>query len=83
VVYDVAVSGVSFVANYRGQFDKIIRSSSYAALMRDLKVKYAEMIGRAAAPPLAPPVAPAVAPAIAPPVAPVVAPAAAPAPKNP
>ena len=43
VVYDVAVSGVSFVANYRGQFDRIIRSSSYAALIRDLKAKYAEM----------------------------------------
>ena len=64
VVYDVAVSGVSFVANYRGQFDKIIRSSSYAALMRDLKVKYAEMAGRAAAPPVAPVIAPAVAPAL-------------------
>ena len=36
-VYDVAVQGVSFVANYRGQFDKIIRSSSYSSLMRDLR----------------------------------------------
>ena len=62
VVYDVAVSGVSFVANYRGQFDKIIRSSSYAALMRDLKVKYAEMTGRAAAFPVSPVMAPAAAP---------------------
>ena len=50
VVYDVAVSGVSFVANYRGQFDRIIRSSSYAALMRDLRLKSAEASGRTAGP---------------------------------
>ena len=48
MVYDVAVSGVSFVANYRGQFDKAIRTSSYAALMRDLKGKHGEASGRAA-----------------------------------
>jgi phospholipid transport system substrate-binding protein len=42
MVYDVAVQGVSFVANYRGQFDKIIRASSYQALVRELKSKYAE-----------------------------------------
>lgn len=41
-VYDVVVQGVSFVGNYRGQFDKIIRSSSYAQLMRDLRGKYAQ-----------------------------------------
>jgi len=41
LVYDVAVSGVvASSRTYRGQFDKIIRSSSYAALMRDLKVKF-------------------------------------------
>src|SRR5258706_341997 len=66
VVYDVAVSGVSFVANYRGQFDKIIRSSSYAALMRDLKAKYAEMTARGAVPAAAPAVAPVAIPAVAP-----------------
>jgi len=60
VVYDVAVSGVSLVANYRGQFDKIIRTSSYQALMRDLKSKskYAEAPGRAAGVPAAAPAAP-------------------------
>jgi len=66
VVFDVAVSGVSFVANYRGQFDKIIRSSSYAALMRDLKAKYAEMTARGAVPAVAPAAAPAAIPAAAP-----------------
>jgi phospholipid transport system substrate-binding protein len=50
VVYDVAVSGVSFVANYRGQFDRIIRSSSYQALLRNLKSKYAGTTRRAAGP---------------------------------
>jgi phospholipid transport system substrate-binding protein len=50
MVYDVAVSGVSFVANYRGQFDKAIRTSSYQAMMRDLKGRHAEPAGRAALP---------------------------------
>jgi phospholipid transport system substrate-binding protein len=49
-VYDVAVSGVSFVGNYRGQFDRIIRGSSYQTLMQDLRAKYAEATARAAAP---------------------------------
>ncbi len=59
VVYDVAVSGVSFVANYRGQFDRIIRSSSYQALIRDLKSKYAGATSRAAGPVATPASAPA------------------------
>jgi phospholipid transport system substrate-binding protein len=46
-VYDVAVQGVSFVGNYRGQFDKIIRSSSYQSLMRELRAKYAQATGHA------------------------------------
>jgi phospholipid transport system substrate-binding protein len=46
-VYDVAVQGVSFVANYRGQFDKVIRTSSYPSLMRELRAKYAQATGRA------------------------------------
>jgi phospholipid transport system substrate-binding protein len=49
-VYDVAVSGVSFVGNYRGQFDRIIRGSSYQTLMQDLRTKYAEATARVAAP---------------------------------
>ncbi|MGH7349761.1 MAG: MlaC/ttg2D family ABC transporter substrate-binding protein [Candidatus Rokuibacteriota bacterium] len=58
VVYDVAVSGVSFVANYRGQFDKIIRTSSYQVLMRDLKSKYAGATARTAGPTTMPAAAP-------------------------
>ncbi|HZP36460.1 MAG TPA: ABC transporter substrate-binding protein [Methylomirabilota bacterium] len=54
-VYDVVVQGVSFVGNYRGQFDKIIRTSSYAQLMRDLRARYAQAPSRpmAGSPPAA------------------------------
>jgi len=38
-VYDVVVDGVSLVNNYRGQFTKIIRSSSYADLVEQLRKK--------------------------------------------
>lgn len=38
-VYDVVVDGVSLVNNYRGQFTKIIRSSSYVDLVEQLRKK--------------------------------------------
>ena len=38
-VYDVVIEGVSLVANYRTQFDRVIRSSSYAELVKRLKDK--------------------------------------------
>ncbi len=38
-VYDVIVDGVSLVNNYRGQFTKILRSSSYADLIEQLRKK--------------------------------------------
>jgi phospholipid transport system substrate-binding protein len=38
-VYDVAIEGVSLVSNYRAQFDRIIRGSSYKALAEKLKAK--------------------------------------------
>jgi phospholipid transport system substrate-binding protein len=38
-VYDVVVDGISLVNNYRGQFTKIIKSSSYADLVAQLKKK--------------------------------------------
>jgi len=37
LVYDVMVEGVSFISNYRTQFDKIIQTSSYAELVRKMK----------------------------------------------
>lgn len=39
LVYDVAIEGVSLIANYRSQFNKIIRSGSYAELVEKLKAK--------------------------------------------
>lgn len=78
MVYDVAVQGVSFVANYRGQFDKIIRASSYQALVRELKNKSADPARPArptAAPAAAPPATPASAAAPAPAADPEKAPA--------
>jgi phospholipid transport system substrate-binding protein len=38
-VYDVVVDGVSIAANYRAQFDKILRTSSYDALVQQIKRK--------------------------------------------
>lgn len=38
-VYDVVVDGVSLVSNYRGQFAKIIRSSGYEDLVKQLREK--------------------------------------------
>lgn len=38
-VYDVVVDGVSLVNNYRGQFAKIIRTSGYDDLVRQLREK--------------------------------------------
>ncbi|MGD9851692.1 MAG: phospholipid-binding protein MlaC [Nitrospirales bacterium] len=38
-VYDVVVDGVSLVKNYRGQFDRIIRDSSYEGLVEKLREK--------------------------------------------
>jgi phospholipid transport system substrate-binding protein len=38
-VYDVVVDGVSLVNNYRGQFTKILRASSYADLVDQLRKK--------------------------------------------
>ena len=39
VVYDVSIEGVSLVANYRAQFNRIIQTSSYQALVDKLKAK--------------------------------------------
>ena len=36
-IYDVMIEGVSLVNNYRTQFDRIIRSSSYAELVKRLR----------------------------------------------
>jgi phospholipid transport system substrate-binding protein len=36
-IYDVSVENISLVANYRAQFDRIIRTGSYAELMRRMR----------------------------------------------
>ncbi len=41
-VYDISIDGISLVANYRAQFNKVIRTSSYAALVAKLKSQQAE-----------------------------------------
>jgi phospholipid transport system substrate-binding protein len=38
-VYDVVVDGVSLVSNYRGQFAKIMRTSGYEELVKQLREK--------------------------------------------
>ena len=38
------IEGVSLVANYRTQFNKIIQTSSYAELVKKMKVKQDEFI---------------------------------------
>lgn len=43
-VYDVVIEGVSLVNNYRNQFNRIIRSQSYAELVKRLKDKQAEKL---------------------------------------
>jgi len=41
-VYDLTVDGISLVANYRAQFNKIIRTSSYEALVAKFRSLQAE-----------------------------------------
>jgi len=38
-VYDISVEGLSLVGNYRGQFSKIIETSSYQDLVRKMKTR--------------------------------------------
>jgi phospholipid transport system substrate-binding protein len=41
-IYDVVVQGVSFIASYRTQFDRVIRAQSYSALRERLQKKAEE-----------------------------------------
>ena len=43
LVYDVVIEGVSLVANYRSQFDRIIRTSSFAELVKKMKTRQEEL----------------------------------------
>jgi phospholipid transport system substrate-binding protein len=44
LVYDVVIEGVSLVANYRTQFNKIIQTSSYQDLIKRMKTKQDEFM---------------------------------------
>jgi phospholipid transport system substrate-binding protein len=41
-IYDVAIDGVSLAMNYRAQFSKILRSSSFDALVQRIRTKLEE-----------------------------------------
>ena len=49
-VYDLSIDGISLVANYRAQFNRVIRTSSYAALVTRLKSQGAEFSAPSASP---------------------------------
>jgi len=42
LVYDVTIEGVSLIANYRTQFNKIIQTASYQELVKKMKAKQDE-----------------------------------------
>lgn len=42
LAFDVMIEGVSLVANYRGQFNKILQTGSYAELVKRLRAKLEE-----------------------------------------
>jgi phospholipid transport system substrate-binding protein len=44
LVYDVIIEGVSLIANYRTQFNKIIQTSSYEELVKKMKTKQEEFL---------------------------------------
>ncbi|HEX5816829.1 MAG TPA: ABC transporter substrate-binding protein [Methylomirabilota bacterium] len=43
LVYDVVIEGVSLVANYRTQFNKIIQTSSFQELVKKLKTRQEQL----------------------------------------
>jgi phospholipid transport system substrate-binding protein len=48
--YDLSIDGISLVANYRAQFNKIIRTTSYDSLVSKLKSHQADFTAPSAAP---------------------------------
>jgi phospholipid transport system substrate-binding protein len=43
-VYDIVLEGVSFVSNYRNQFDRVIQTTSFARLMERLRQKDIDIV---------------------------------------
>jgi len=50
-VYDIIIEGVSLVNNYRTQFSKIIRTSSYEELVKKMQAKLEGEVGTEIGPP--------------------------------
>jgi phospholipid transport system substrate-binding protein len=48
LIYDVAIENISLISNYRAQFDRIIRTSSYGELVNRLKTKRDEFLDEGA-----------------------------------
>ncbi len=48
LIYDILIENVSLVGNYRSQFDRIVRSTSYEELVRRLKTKREEFLKESA-----------------------------------
>jgi phospholipid transport system substrate-binding protein len=44
LIYDITIENVSLIGNYRSQFDRIIRTSSYQDLVKRLKTKRDEFL---------------------------------------
>ena len=44
LVWDVSIEGVSIVGNYRAQFERVLRRSSYAELVRQVTAKRDELL---------------------------------------
>jgi phospholipid transport system substrate-binding protein len=50
LVYDVIIEGVSLISNYRTQFNKVVQTESYPALVQKLRAKETEPAASPAAP---------------------------------
>ena len=50
LIYDVTIESVSLIANYRTQFDRIIRTASYQELLRKLKENRDQLLNERPAP---------------------------------
>ena len=44
LIYDMVIANVSLVRNYRTQFDRIVSTSSYAELVRNIEHKLQELV---------------------------------------
>ncbi|HMB33009.1 MAG TPA: ABC transporter substrate-binding protein, partial [Methylomirabilota bacterium] len=44
MIYDVNIEGISLVSNYRTQFNKIIQTNGYNALVERMKTKQNEFL---------------------------------------